>query len=1475
LFLLLAAILIFFAVQSTTFQTWLGRRAGAYLGSELGNKVSIRAINLEFFSKANLEGVLILDKHNDTILHGDLLVDISKFNYRQQKISIDRITLRNVTSKLIRYRADTRFNYQFLIDYFDTGKKDTVHKSKWEVTFGEAVLQNVAFVYRKEKFVTPVTRNINFEDLYLRNTYGRIDRIRIEEDTVYATVTGLRTTEQSGFELSSLSTNAKISDKQLLCRNIYLKTPRTFVRGQINFTCNSWDDYQEFVEKVNMDARLEDSTYVSFTDIAAFASELNGLDETVKISGEVKGRVNDMRLKNLHLAYGHDTKFIGNLTLSGLPETETSYLHFDAKELSTSQTDLSRIPSYPFSENTKIQLPAEAARLGKVSYSGKFDGFISDFTTYGTFKTALGNLTTNMSIKTGENAEDVAYHGELSTTHFNLGTLLGQNDFNGLSLSATIKGRGISIKTLDADFEGMIRSLTYNKYEYNNIRLSGSMRDNIFSGLMTSKDPNADFDFNGTVNFKNKVPEMDFISTINNLSLKQLNFTNSADSGRLSSQILINIRGDNIDNLSGVINFDNTIYTTKTRTYKLSTFNILMDQDSPAKKIKLNSGYINALVWGTYNLSNLKPAFESLLFNYYPTFFKKTPLARKKYSDQLEFRVTVKKFNTINELFIPDLMLAPGTAINGNFNAAANKLNLQFNSAQLNYKALQATELVMILNENKNTVLGEVSGKELRLSDSLNMANFNFVVNSVDRESHYSLDWDNLKQPANKGEIKGSVYFDDAGMSISNEKIAITLNDSTWRLKNPGILMLDKAGILKVQPLELNNNLQSLLLSGTFSEHAGDSLVIATHNLVLRQFNPLLNSIKLKAEGVMNGNIMLSNADKNLAFNGDISLTQLKINDNTIGELKLRTNYNAGAKHILLNGYTSLGFQDELGNPTKNIAFNGTYYLDRQAESIDINFSAHPANLKLLNPLLEGIITINNGFVNGEGKVHGTPDHIEIDGKLKLFNSEVKVDYTNVTYNLSGDIEIMPDQIRFSDLMMREKGSRAAPQGTINGNIFHSNFSRMQIDYDVTYRNMLVLNTTEADNNTYYGKVYGSGRVNIYGFLNNLNMEVDNTTSRNSRFILPLDGPAEIGDNDFIQFVKRDTVKVKKEKDLSGFNLDMRLHATPDAQVQIILDKQHGDMLNVQGQGDLKLTVNTLGKFEMFGDYIITNGDYLFTLENVINKKFDIDAGSSISWSGNPLNAEIDVVTSYRQRASVAPLLNDTTGQYKGRFPVDCKLLITGKLFSPNINFAIDFPNIDATARARINNVLSDEAELNRQVFSFLLFRSFVTPQIFKTTGGGVSAGGAAASTGSELLSNRVSEFLNTYVGNLTGISDLQLGLNYRPGNQNNTQAVDLALSKQFLNNKITVDGNFGVNNSAQARSNGLIGDVNIDYKLSEDGRYRLKGFNRTNDNTQITTAGGQYTQGIGFFYREEFETFSQLFKRYLKKNKKKDKPKP
>lgn len=1465
--ILLLGLSLYFAIQSHAFQTWLGQKAGNYLSGELKNTVSIKAVKLDFFKKADIEGVFVSDKNNDTLFTGDLIVDINNFDYKHKKLSLEKITIRNTTAKLIKYKNDSLLNFQFLIDYFDTGSKDTTtSKEKWDVKLGDIFLENVNFVYRNEHTDTKVTQNMNFNNIYCYKTFGKISELKFNKDTIYTKVTKLKTNEQCGFVLNELSTEAKISDAELILNKLTIKTPQTYLNGYVNFYYSSWDDYSDFINKVKIKSQLEDSTHVAMQDIASFTSELNGLNATAYLSGKVKGYVNDLTLKDFKFSYGKHTKFNGNLTLTGLPDFKTSYLHFDAKEISTSWSDIVQVPNYPFAENKKIELPIELKRLGTISYKGKFDGFVTDFTTHGKFKTGLGNLVTELSIKIGKKAEDVAYHGKLQTSDFDIGTLFGISNFNSLSLNTEIKGKGVSLKSINTDVQGQILSVNYNNYSYKNIQLNGNIKEKLFNGLVTSKDPNADFDFNGTINFKDKVPQMDFISTVNNIDLKKLNFT--TQEAQISTQILIKLKGDNINNLTGNINFDGTEYKNSEKKFKISTLDVDLEQSTINKSIDINSNYFKLAVNGPFIISNLGQAFHQVLYAYYPTFFTKLK-TKTIYTDAFKFDLTIKKFNIINELFVKNLMVSPNTLISGDFDASKNLMNVNLKSDQISYGKVKFNKNVIESYSKNNKINLVFKGSDIQLTDSITLNNYFMYLVSKDLDTKYNLEWDNKSTPVKSGRLAGKVSFNHHLATLNFDKFFITTKDSTWNMVTANPTIIDTSGNILINPLLFTNNNQSIGIAGALTNQPNDSLVINTSSVVLEQFNPLLKAINLKLEGILNGRLTVHDP-KAFAFSSDLNFSNLKINNNTLGKMVVKTDYNSKENTIFTDGYTSLGLPTIDGEEMKNISFKGYYYLNKKEESINLDIKAAPANLKLLNPILEGILTINNAFVSGEGKIHGTPDNIKIDGKFKMYNSEIKVDYTNVTYNITGEIEVMPDQIRFSELLMKEKGLKAAPQGTVNGNIFHSNFSKMQLDYDISYKNMLLLNTTDKENKTYYGKIYGTGDCGIWGFLNNLHMSVDATTNKHSKFILPLDGPAEIAESDFIHFVKKDTIAKKATNNLTGFSLDMSIKATSDLAVKIILDNTSGDALNVQGDGVIDMKISTLGKFEMFGDYIISEGDYLFTLENVINKKFEIDAGSHISWSGNPMNAEVGITTSYKQRASVAPLLNDTTGRYKGRYPVDCKLLITNKLFSPNINFAIDFPSLDATAKARVNNVLSDEAELNRQVFSFLLFRSFVTPQIYNSNGGGVTAGGAAASTGSEMLSNRMSEFLNRYFGNLTGIRDLQVGLNYRAGNQT-SQEVDLALSKQFLNNKITVDGNFGVNSNQAKNSSGLIGDVNIDYKLSDDGRYRVKGFNRSNDNTQIATSGGPYTQGVGFFYREEFETFNQLFNRYLDKVKKKD----
>jgi len=434
----------------------------------------------------------------------------------------------------------------------------------------------------------------------------------------------------------------------------------------------------------------------------------------------------------------------------------------------------------------------------------------------------------------------------------------------------------------------------------------------------------------------------------------------------------------------------------------------------------------------------------------------------------------------------------------------------------------------------------------------------------------------------------------------------------------------------------------------------------------------------------------------------------------------------------------------------------------------------------------------------------------------------------------------------------------------------------------------MCLNTTEINNSLYYGKAYVSGIVNISGFTDNItigaNVKTESILTNDkpdklnmlsktemTKIFIPLSGQGDLSENSFITFIKSDSLKNFKNNykvQLGGLTLNFDLEVTPDAEVQLIFDQKVGDIIRSRGSGNINLEISSLGDFKMFGDYVIESGDYLFTLKNIINKKFDLEKGGVIKWSGIPYNADINLSTVYKARASLKPFFpNDSSSNLKKRYPVDLRLLMTGNLLSPEINFNVGLPTVDASTRQTVLNYINTDAEMNRQVFSLLILNSFVTPYAIAGNSAGPTVGSVAGTNTSELLSSQLSNMLSTIS------KDFDVGVKYRPGDEISKKELEVALSTQLFNDKLSIDSNLGMNNNNQ-NANNFVGDVNVDYKLTDDGKFRVKAFNRANDVNQIYS-NGPYTRGVGIFYREEFNTFGELLKRYesnLKSKKNKEK---
>lgn len=641
LFLLLALLVLFVLGHTETFQTWAARQATTYLSKELGTKVSIDKVRISFIENVELEGVFIQDKHQDTLVFGKTItVDVSGFDLERKRLNLDKAELNNVKVKLLKYKNEEDFNFQFLADYFASGDT-TKTKNPWKLKYGALKLNNVDFTYRLLRDTIPVKQNMNYHNIHVSQVYGSISDIDFKGDSIFAQITNLSAKEHSGIVLKNLTTKAKIAPNELRCDSLRLQTDSSLVLGKLQFKYDTWSDYQDFVNKIYIKATIKDSSKLCMKDVTYFAKDINGFNESFAIKGKVRGFVNDLSGTNMHIKYRRNTEFKGDMSITGLPDFNNSFIHFDADKLSTSKQDLEKFPLPPFDKPSYLSLPSQLSKLGVINYKGKFDGNINDFVTYGTFKTDIGTAKTDLHLKNVTNIKKVEYNGKLTTTNFNVSKLFPSvKDVGAVSLTTNIKGKGFDTKTMKAELDGTLLSINYNNYLYKNVKVDGLFKDKIFKGDLVSKDPNADFDFTGTIDLNHKVPKMDFISTVNNFDLEKTNFSTPQLNGKVSSQILINLNGDDIDNLTGQINFDDTRYTTTEKEYKLSSFNLELNQSTDIKNIKLFSSIANAQLDGKFKLSTLPDAVKQYLNNYFPTFVKSS--TRYIYRDRADIKVKLK-----------------------------------------------------------------------------------------------------------------------------------------------------------------------------------------------------------------------------------------------------------------------------------------------------------------------------------------------------------------------------------------------------------------------------------------------------------------------------------------------------------------------------------------------------------------------------------------------------------------------------------------------------------------------------------------------------------------------------------------------------------------------------------------------------------------------------------------------------------------
>jgi hypothetical protein len=489
-----------------------------------------------------------------------------------------------------------------------------------------------------------------------------------------------------------------------------------------------------------------------------------------------------------------------------------------------------------------------------------------------------------------------------------------------------------------------------------------------------------------------------------------------------------------------------------------------------------------------------------------------------------------------------------------------------------------------------------------------------------------------------------------------------------------------------------------------------------------------------------------------------------------------------------------------------------------------------------------------------------------VNGEVELANAGLRINYLNTLYTFDHRVKILPDMFAFDLVTIRDEEGNT---GRIGGTIIHNGLKDWNFHIWGSMDRLMVLNTTLLDNDVFYGKAYGSGDVSVSGYAGNMEIIVDARTAPGTDLHFPIGGSMEVSDIGFIRFLSPDTVEQEPQAvDLTGVTLDMKIEVTPDAYFELIFDPTVGDILSGRGRGNMEMSVTSTGNFAMRGQVEITDGDYLFTLRNVVNKRFQLEPGGRIVWFGDPFDALLDLHASYRVRAPLYDIMlaygTAAAEAFRRRVPIDVVMHLREKLTNPEISFEVRLPTVDEAVRTQVNSALSTEQELNTQVFSLIVLNRFMAP----SAGAALTAGSAVGTTGGELMSNQVSNWLSRLS------TDWDLGVNYRPGGNISQDELEVAVSRQLFDERLLLSANVGMAYGQQTtqHNNQLIGDFLLEYLLTQDGKLRLKAFSQSNDRNLNRADQALTTQGAGVAYREEFNTLAEFWRRMSNVFRSKDK---
>jgi hypothetical protein len=1417
-------------------QTKIAKRVTTYLNQCYSADINIERLGLNWKGQIDIREVYIADHHMDTLIYAqEVQTDFLNIrNILNNNLGLGNTTLTNAKLYFKQYEEEETDNLSIFANKFETGEPSS--DSVFELGTNDLELINGDVKIIDENLETPEVFNFSGINIIA-------DDFKLTGPQVEAEILQLSLSAKRGFSVKHLEGDFLYSVEGIVLKDMTLETEGSIINGDIELF-HGGKGFSDFYNDVIITANLVD-TEVLTNDINSFYNEF-ALNQIIYLSGDLKGTLNNFSFLNGQLNSGL-TRVFGDFTFKNLlAENEPYSINIENHDITTSYNSLRNFMPRILGD----VLPVEMKNLGAFNFRGNTSITTSDLITKSTIRSAIGNAKTNLILGNIHDFDNVFYKGTLVLTEFNLGKITGTTSFGKMTADLAFDGSGFTQETLNTGIDGTISSFYFEEYDYQNINISGLMKNPLFNGGLTVNDPNLKMDFVGLVDVSNDFNQYDFEANVEYAELNKLNLIARDSISVFAGKVVMDMDGTTIDNAEGTIILSETFYQNERDYFYFDDLKIISSFDTEIRTIEVKSpDIINGKIKGEFLLMDIPNLFRNGVGSIYTNFIPNEVTSNQYMA--YDFVI----YNKIVDLFVPQLKLGENTKVKGSVFSDESKFKLNFKSPEILLFGNYLSKLNVQV-DNDNPLYNTYVSIDSIYTGAYNVKNLSFINKTLNDTLH-------IRSEFKGGEKKEDIFnlslyhtINPEGKSVVGvKKSDITYKDNVWFMNEFNnsfnkVVFDNNFKNIRIDSLVLNHNKEIIQFAGSIKDSSYKNLRVRFKDVNIGNLIPTVDSLRL--QGNLNGKFNLVQKGKRYFPNSTVTIDRVVVNDIAFGDLSLMVSGNEDLTKYNIN---STLINDEV----KSIEAVGSLDFSTNRSQIDLNVALDQFNMQAFSPFGADVITDIRGQITGKAKVTGDLVSPDVQGRFNLINSGLRVVELNTDFEIENNAQLLVTKNKLEIESVTITDSKFNTEGSFYGNATHNNFSDWELNLNVEApERLLVLDTPADDEALYYGTAFISGSADISGPIDELVIDVTATTEEGTTFKIPLSDAESIGDDSFIKFLSPEEkqARISGEKfvseEIKGLSLNFDLDINNKAEVEVVVDKVNNSTLKGRGDGTLLIRINTLGKFQMWGEFTVIEGSYDFRYGGVIQKNIDVVGGGFIVWEGNPERARLNISAKYELDANPATLLDNPS--VNRDIPVEVIVDLKGEILQPDLKFNIVFPKVSSTVRSELEYKLQSQEQEQKQALFLLATGSFVNDNFQ----------GSNAFSGT--LVDKVSGIVNELFADQDG--KFRVGLDYSAGNrtpdQETSDRFGITISTQ-ISERVLINGKVGVPVGG-ATDTTIAGDIEVQWLVNEDGSLRMKFFNREAE-LQFIGEDQTFEQGVGLSYSVDFDTFRELvYKLFNKK---------